>query len=279
MDGFAAHGGSFHRALGYYTDRDHPFYTWMFNTFATSDRYFSARLGDTALNRHYLFYGMDTPLMTDAPSILHRLIEHGVDVRAYRGSPGGMPLDPILVGRHGPIPGLIATLRGEAGSTPLETLSAGSIRFPASEHPPEHDLHEGEAGVRAVVTALLSGPYWRNTVLIMNYDEGGGFHDHVPPSLACAPDGGLERRGFRTPFYVVSPFARRGFVSHRTHDHTSVMRFLEALFQIPALTRRDANADALLDLFDFAHPGTAAPTSIPSAAPLDPHCDHVGLGM
>ena len=57
--------------------------------------------------------------------------------------------------------------------------------------------------------------------------------------------------GFRVPLLVVSPWARPGYVSHRVHEATSITRFVELLFDLPALTDRDANSDALLDMFDF----------------------------
>ena len=90
------------------------------------------------------------------------------------------------------------------------------------------------------------------------------MYDHVPPPPACAPDdtppdehpelGGYDRLGFRVPLIVVSPYAKRHFVSHQVHTHTSILRFIEAKFGLPALTKRDANSDAMLDLFDFDAP-------------------------
>jgi len=101
----------------------------------------------------------------------------------------------------------------------------------------------------------------------------------VSPPTACAPDdtppqispelGGFDRLGFRVPLIVVSPFARRHYVSHVVHSHTSILRFLELKFDLPALTKRDANADALLDLFDFESPPRL---DVPAFAepPVDP---------
>jgi phospholipase C len=61
------------------------------------------------------------------------------------------------------------------------------------------------------------------------------------------------------PFVVVSPYARAGYVSHTVHSHTSMTRFIEAVWNIGALTERDANSDALLDMFDFGTPALAMP--------------------
>lgn len=54
------------------------------------------------------------------------------------------------------------------------------------------------------------------------------------------------------PLVVISPWAKRNYVSHVVHDHTAITRFIEALFDLPALSARDANSDALFDLFDFS---------------------------
>ena len=88
-------------------------------------------------------------------------------------------------------------------------------------------------------------------------DEAGGIADHVPPPAACAPESDLDhldRYGVRVPMTVVSAYAKRGYVSHVTHSHTSILRFIELLHDLPALTVRDANdPDAMLDMFDFSH--------------------------
>ena len=74
--------------------------------------------------------------------------------------------------------------------------------------------------------------------------------------------GGFDRYGFRVPLFVVSPYAKAHFVSHAVHSHTSILRFIETRFGLPALTGRDANADALLDMFDFANPPFLTPPDL-----------------
>jgi len=96
--------------------------------------------------------------------------------------------------------------------------------------------------------------------LFIVFTDGGGFYDHVPPPTSCG-----DRLGFRVPLIVVSPRARRGFVSHVTYDHTSVTRFVEARFGVPARSARDANADPLLGLFDFVSPPSPA-MALPASA-------------
>ena len=61
------------------------------------------------------------------------------------------------------------------------------------------------------------------------------------------------------PFFVISPYAKRGYVSHVVGDQTDILRFVEARFGLPSMTRRDANAAGAFDMFDFAHPDVSVP--------------------
>src|SRR5262249_14435578 len=127
---------------------------------------------------------------------------------------------------------------------------------------------------------VARSPQWPRLALIITFTDAGGFYDHVPPPAACRPDAWgpgpgrdalpftFDRYGFRVPLIVVSPWARPGFVAHAPYDHTSILRLVEARFGLPALGGRDANADPLLDLFDFVSPPRPAP-SLPS-----PRLDH-----
>jgi phospholipase C len=145
------------------------------------------------------------------------------------------------------------------------------------QHPPG-DVQLADALTAKVIQAVMQGPQWSHTALFITYDEHGGIYDHVAPPAACPPDGiapmltaGLpatpayDRLGFRVPMVVISPYAKRHYVSHETYDHTSILRFIEARFNLPAMTARDANATPLFDLFDFGHatPGASAmPTAV-----------------
>jgi phospholipase C len=90
--------------------------------------------------------------------------------------------------------------------------------------------------------------------------------DAIPPMLGPGDEpGAFDRYGVRVPFVVVSPYARRHYVSHKVYDHTSILRFIETRFDLPALTRRDANADPGLRLFKFSKPSFATPPVLPAA--------------
>src|SRR5204863_9771795 len=119
------------------------------------------------------------------------------------------------------------------------------------------------------------------------YDEHGGYYDHVAPPTAIPPDniapmitsndrpGDYRRYGFRVPAAIVSPYARRDYVSHVVHDHTSILKLVERKFNLPALTERDAKADDLLDSLDFDNdpefltpPALAASHNVDAQTPL-----------
>jgi phospholipase C len=140
------------------------------------------------------------------------------------------------------------------------------------EHPPAH-MQLGQAFVAKVIDVVSKSPQWPRTAIFITYDEHGGLYDHVVPPQACAPDqlakkldkGGVPSfttLGIRVPFIAVSPYAKKHFVSHKTYDHTSIVRFIQSRFVIPALTGRDANAEAPWDMFDFNKPPQLTPPVI-----------------
>jgi phospholipase C len=133
---------------------------------------------------------------------------------------------------------------------------------------PHADIRAGEYFLNQIYNALTTSPNWSSTVLVINYDEWGGFFDHVAPPVAPIPDAtrvagiaeGIDINdprfgllGFRTPNLIVSPLARRGHVSHDRFDHTSVLKMIEWRFGLAPLTVRDATANNLASVLDFNH--------------------------
>lgn len=116
----------------------------------------------------------------------------------------------------------------------------------ASDHALSND-GSGPSWVATVVNAIGNSPYWSSTAILITWDDWGGWYDHVPPKIFNSYE-----YGFRVPLIVVSPYARRGYVSHVTHDFGSLLRFTEATFQLPTLGYADSRADDLSDCFDFA---------------------------
>ena len=115
------------------------------------------------------------------------------------------------------------------------------------EHPENSAPNWGEQWVMRLLKAVGDSKLWDKTAIVITYDEGGGFWDHVAPPR---PD--AYGCGTRIPALLISPWAKRGYVDHRVADTTSVLALIEARFGLKPLQPRDAAAYNLLDGLDFA---------------------------
>jgi phospholipase C len=106
--------------------------------------------------------------------------------------------------------------------------------------------NSGPDWVTSIVNEIGASKYWRNTAIFITWDDWGGWYDHVPPPQI--DEMGL---GFRVPLIVVSPFARRGYISHTQHEFGGLLHFTEELFSLPSLGTRDNISDDFRDCFDF----------------------------
>ena len=117
--------------------------------------------------------------------------------------------------------------------------------------------------VTDLVNAIMQSPDWKDTAIIVTWDDYGGFYDHV----AAAP-GGRYGYGPRVPALVISPYARRGYICHTRFDFTSPLKLIEERFGLAPLTTRDASAHDMLDCFDFRQK-PLAPDILTPQTPLD----------
>jgi phospholipase C len=114
-----------------------------------------------------------------------------------------------------------------------------------SEHPAA-SVCVGENWTVQMLNTLMQGPDWSSTAVFLTWDDFGGFYDHVPPQQV---DGfGL---GFRVPLLVISPYAKRGYIDHTQYEFSSMLRFAEDILGLPTLTKRDNEANNMLNAFDF----------------------------
>jgi phospholipase C len=184
----------------------------------------------------------------------------------------------------------------KSGKLPQFSLLDPNFGTQSQENPQNITLGEGVLG--QVIDALRNSPAWRKTLFILTYDEHGGYYDHVPPPKALAPDAfapivsqgekqydGFARYGFRVPALVVGPYAKRKHVSHLVYDHTSILAFLEHKWNLPAMTKRDANANNLLDFLDLPALKAGKPTfpELPKLVPAGDNskrraCSNTGAG-
>lgn len=271
-DGFLRSGASDRYAIGYYTRRDLPFLGEAAPRWTVCDRYFAAFMGPTFPNRLYLHAGAtdrtrNSILPTALPTIWDRLAARSLRGAYYHL---GLPFLLLWGGRYAPITHpyerFLADCR--AGRLPEVAYVDPAFGLPGhlggrdgtgDDDHPHGDIRAGEWFLDRTYRAVTSSPAWPRTLLVITFDEWGGFFDHVPP--ASAPDVGRARvlRGFRVPCLLVSPLARRGHVDHGVYDHASVLRLLEWRFGLPPLAVRDATARNLALALDFSRRDLSAP--------------------
>jgi acid phosphatase len=135
---------------------------------------------------------------------------------------------------------------GMNGSEFVKAIDAGSLpqvtfykpQGNLNEHAGYADVMDGDQHIADLVSHLEKSPQWAHMLVVITYDENGGFWDHVAP-----PKGDRWGPGSRIPAFIVSPFAKPGFVDHTQYDTTSILRFITKRFDLPVLpglTQRDA---------------------------------------
>jgi phospholipase C len=119
------------------------------------------------------------------------------------------------------------------------------IAGPENEHPPKSTCY-GENWTVDKINAIMRGPDWGSTAIFVTWDDFGGFYDHVAP-----PKIDFYGLGPRVPFLIISPYAKPSYVSKMPYEFSSVLRFIETIFNLPSLNQRDAISNDLTDAFDF----------------------------
>lgn len=117
-----------------------------------------------------------------------------------------------------------------------------------NEHPGYSDVQNGESHTVELINDVLNGPNGGDVVIIVTYDENGGFWDHVSPPVIDKKWG----PGTRVPAIIVSPFAKHGFVDHSQYETVSILSFIEQRWNLNPLSERDRNADPFMNAFDFS---------------------------
>jgi phospholipase C len=280
MNGFLLAGGSEDFAIGYYEEDARPFFNSLARAYTTCDRYFSSTLAPTYPNRVFLHAAQTDRLentldVSTLPTIWDRLEEKGVSARYYYTDVSFLWL---WGPKYLPIHADYSEFLEDAASGNLPAVAFVEPSFlddatgtSTSDHPVS-DIRQGEAFLADVFHAVSTGPGWAHTVLIITYDESGGFFDHVRPPRVVAPNDvdpdivkGKVLLGMRVPTIVVSPFTRGNpddpRVSSTIFDHTSILKLIEWRWRLEPLTARDASTDVgnLLSVFDFSRPSVRVP--------------------
>ena len=277
MDGFLFNDNT--NAMRYWDGSDIPFYWSLANTFPLCDRWFASAPAQTYPNRMYLqaatsqdLIATDTAKAFTMPhpaggTIWDKLNAHGISWHNYAWDLPDIALFPKNLTDNADKVRSFQQFLGDCQTGALPSVSIVSPGVTAYTEENPRDIQLGEAFSASVINAVMHSPAWPKTVLLFMYDEHGGYYDHVAPPAAIPPDdippavaptatvpAAWNQYGLRVPAFVISPYSRCNYVSHVVHDHTSVLRFIETKFNLGALTRRDANADNLLDSLDFRRP-------------------------
>ena len=285
--------GSDEFAIGYYEKADLGFIPHVADAFTLYDRYFCSLMASTFPNRHYQVSAQSggqknnaLPIVDDPDSIgfewetiFDRALKRGVSVGYYVND---LPV-PALYGLRG-----LAWVRpaiqfyADAASGTLPNVcfidppfldGGGGQGISADEHP-HGDVRLGQAFMSDVAHAFIAGPQYERGAMFINYDEWGGFFDHVRPKRV--PDDRANRKdisedwgltGFRIPAVAVSPYARGGVVSHMTATHESILKLISYRYGLGYLNKRHRYASNIGRSFDFTNadlepPGLPDPNAI-----------------
>lgn len=277
MDGFLRVPGNDIYAIGYYAAHDVPFLAALAQAYTTCDHWFASILAETFPNRMFLLTAQ-TDRLTNAvslsglPTIFDSLAKAGISHRYYFGS---LPFLALWGLKYLSSSSLFDNFISDAGTGNLPAVSFVDPKFTefddglGNDDHPHSDIRNGEAFLSQVFHALASGPKWRNTVLIVTFDEWGGFFDHVAPPRVIAPNNvdtelvnGMALLGFRVPTLIASPFTRgANKVDSTVYDHTAILKLIEWRWGLSPLTLRDASPaiDNPVAQFNFSSPDTSVP--------------------
>lgn len=297
--------------MGYFEKQDIPYYWALARQFTLCDMYFCSVIGPTEPNRLYSVSAtLDPAGRHGGPNVQttfnaqglagsfswttmpEQLQARGISWKSYT-QPGGQFDSPFpafaqfrtnpTLNRLGIKPTYPADFEADLARNQLPAVSWVQVSFTESEHP-GFPPAKGEFAVDQVLRAIWRHPHiWRKTAVIINYDENGGFFDHVAPptpprgtkgefltvSRLPAKAGGIRGPiglGFRVPCIIVSPWSRGGLICSDVFDHTSVLRLIERRFgaEVPNLSRwrRSVTGD-LSTAFNFAAPPNYSIPNLP----------------
>jgi phospholipase C len=266
--------------IGYYTERAVPILGTLAREYTTFDRYFSSLNAGTWPNRLYqvaaatdvditgiiLGDGTAIPASKIQTTIWDRLRDAGLTGGYYAY---GEPMTAVFAsGKYAdithPVDDFFTACR--AGTLPNVTLvepdytSASESAGTSNDDHPWGSIRVGEGFIQKVYEAVTSGPQWDKTVLVVNFDEWGGFYDHVvPPRVADdnvnpnpGPHPDYGQLGFRVPCVVASPWSPQTVVKRGPYEHCSILRMIEWRWGLEPMTLRDRTAKNLAETLDFS---------------------------
>jgi phospholipase C len=277
-------------SVGYYPSTALDFFGRAALDWTVCDNYFCGIMAETYPNRFHMHAactdrlhnamqpsnsGSSAPSPSLLPTIWDRLAAGGYRGRYYYSD---TPFLALWGQSYLSISFPVSQFLVDAAAGQLPEVSFIDPRFQdessgtSQDDHPHADIRTGEYFINQIYNAVTTSPNWPNTVFIVNYDEWGGFFDHVAPPVAPVPPAtraaaiaeGIDPDdplfgllGFRIPNLIVSPFAQRGYISTEQFDHTSILKMIEWRFGLLPLTIRDQTANNIADALDFSRTNLA----------------------
>ena len=241
MNGFYTTDG--HGAMGYYTASNLPYYYSLFPDYALCANYFCGVLTETYPNRLVLYSGTSGGNTSNSinngtlsyPCVLDLLSEHSITFKNYNfHCPDNYSILALFKnwasgGTNNELNQTITDFHNDCKNNTLPQVSFITEEPPYDEHPPS-DIHTGMNMIKSIITAVKASAAWSSTAILITYDEAGGYFDHIAPAQLDAYGPGI-----RVPMTIVSPYAKKGYVDTNFSDHSSVLKFIEAVFGLPTL--------------------------------------------
>ncbi|HEY6540975.1 MAG TPA: alkaline phosphatase family protein, partial [Ktedonobacteraceae bacterium] len=246
MNGFYTTDGL--NTLGYYDGSDIPYYYALADNFTLCGNYFCYQLGPTLPNRIALWAGTSGGITTynaiprgslDFPTIVDLLDAHSISWKCYNLGTGLGSIPEVEFFNALPffkkwqfdrrLYYSELDYHHDLDNNTLPQVSFIISDGAFSEHPPA-DIHLGQQKMSSVIDALISSESWSSSAFFLTYDEGGGGFDHVAP-----PQVDAYGMGLRVPMLIISPYAKRGYVSGQLYEHASILKFIERRFNLPTL--------------------------------------------
>jgi phospholipase C len=285
------------RAMGYYDQSVVNYYYFMAVQFAIGDKFFSPVMAKSEPNYLYALAAtsqgwIEVPTaQVSAPTIFNLLQNAGISWKIYytdadpsTGKPDTYAgyfskLTPYISTNVVPLAQYYTDLQN--GTLPAVAFIDSGRESGTDEHP-STNVQTGAQKTEQIINALMQSTSWSSSAFILSWDESGGYYDHVPPAATVNPDGippniaanltdkstfndNFTWTGVRLPNLIISPFTKKGYVSHAPMDSTAILKLIETRFGLPNLTLRDAaQPNMATEFFDFAN----APNMTPPVPPV-----------
>ena len=300
-----------HRVMGFFDGNDLNYYYFMASNFGMDDRFFSPLPSNSPSQRGYAFAATSQGFVHNGPgprgltakTIFQELDAAGVSWKIYSEETNLFTyLQNFAYFNQAGVPAHVVPINqfftdAAAGKLPgvayIETGLHDGLSEHTSNYDPAHpnlgepaiNVQVGAQFASKIINSVMQGPSWSDSVIFFAHDEGGGFFDHVSPISVPNPDGikpvdlapgdtpgDFTLTASRVPNMVISPFAKKNFVSHTPMDYTAFLRFIEARWSLPTLTARDASMPDMTEFFDFTNKPWATPP-VPPAQNMSGACD------